>query len=65
MRPLPTLLVTAVLLATAAALPAQGAPTGSAEAQVRTVVERYLHGLRFNDIRDFEAASRRMARSVS
>jgi len=56
MRPLPTLLVTAVLLATAAALPAQAAPTGSAEAQVRTVVERYLHGLRFNDIRDFEAA---------
>jgi hypothetical protein len=26
------------------------------EAQVRAVVERYLHGLKFNNVKDFEAA---------
>jgi hypothetical protein len=53
MRALATLLLAAVL--PASALQAQATPP-PAEAQVRAVVERYLHGLRFNNTKDFEAA---------
>jgi hypothetical protein len=31
-------------------------PTGAEEARVRAVVGRYLHGLKFNDVKDLEAA---------
>ena len=49
------LLLAAVLFGSARALRAQ-ASASPAEAQVRAVVERYLHGLKFNNIQDFEAA---------
>ncbi len=55
MRALATLSVAAAMLACTPALQAQDTPTTS-ENQVRAVVERYLHGLRFNDVKDFEAA---------
>ena len=56
MRVLPGLALWAVLFSTAPHLAAQAAPGGSGESQVRAVVERYLHGLKFNDVHDFEAA---------
>ena len=49
-----TLLVAGIALSYAPALRAQATPSG--EAQVRAVVERYLHGLKFNNTKDFEAA---------
>ena len=55
MRALATLSVAAALLGFAPALQAQATPS-PAEAQVRAVVERYLHGLKFNNTKDFEAA---------
>jgi hypothetical protein len=55
MRALATLSVAAALLASTPTLHAQGTST-AAENQVRAVVERYLHGIKFNDVKDFEAA---------
>ena len=55
MRALATLFLAAVLPGSAPALQAQATPS-PAEAQVRAVVERYLHGLKFNNTKDFEAA---------
>ncbi len=55
MRLLAPLLLATALLAGTRPLRAQAVP-GDAEAQVRAVVQRYLHGLKFNDVRDFEAA---------
>ena len=55
MRALASLSVAAALLGFAPALQAQAAPS-PAETQVRAVVERYLHGLKFNNTKDFEAA---------
>lgn len=49
-----TLLVAGIALSHAPVLRAQATPSG--EAQVRAVVERYLHGLKFNNTKDFEAA---------
>ena len=56
MRALPALLCATAFLATATRLAAQATPAGDSEAQVRAVVERYLHGLKFNNVKDFEAA---------
>ena len=53
MRALATLFLAAVL--PGSALQAQATPS-PAEPQVRAVVERYLHGLKFNNTKDFEAA---------
>jgi hypothetical protein len=50
MRTRPALSLVLLLGLTAAPLLAQGPSGGSAEAQVRTVVEAYLHGLKFNDV---------------
>ena len=55
MRALATLFLAAVLPGSAPVLQAQATPS-PAEAQVRAVVERYLHGLKFNNPKDFEAA---------
>ena len=55
MRALATLSVAAALLASTPTLQAQDTPA-TAEQEVRAVVERYLHGLKFNDVKDFEAA---------
>jgi hypothetical protein len=55
MRALATLLVATGLLSHSPTLQAQAAPS-AAESQVRAVVERYLHGLKFNNVKDFEAA---------
>ena len=55
MRALATFSIAALLLGSAHALEAQAAPS-PAETQVRAVVERYLHGLKFNNTKDFEAA---------
>lgn len=52
MRMLPSLLLTTLVLSPE--LRAQG--TSSAEAPVRAVVERYLHGIKYNNVQDFEAA---------
>jgi hypothetical protein len=43
-------------LLTAAVHSAHGQAPATPDAQVRAVVERYLHGLKFNDTKDFEAA---------
>ncbi len=56
MRALPALLCATAFLATATGLAAQATAAGDSEAQVRAVVERYLHGLKFNNVKDFEAA---------
>ena len=53
MRALATLFLAAVLPGSALQAQATAPP---AEAQVRAVVERYLHGLKFNNTKDFEAA---------
>ncbi len=45
----------ALLLAATPALHAQGGPA-TEEARVRTVVETYLHGLKFNDVASLQAA---------
>ena len=55
MRAIATLFVATALLAPTSTVTAQAAPSSS-EAQVRAVVERYLHGLKFNDTTDFHAA---------
>ena len=54
MRIAQLLLVTALLAGGTQVTRAQAPATP--EAQVRAVVERYLHGLKFNNIKDFEAA---------
>ncbi len=54
MRIAPLLLVTALLAGGTQVTRAQAPATP--EAQVRAVVERYLHGLKFNDTNDLEAA---------
>jgi hypothetical protein len=54
MRIAQLLLVTALLAGGAQVTRAQAPATP--EAQVRAVVERYLHGLKFNDTKDLEAA---------
>jgi deglycase len=45
-----------IALAFGLATPAAAQQPG--EAAVRSVIERYMHGLKFNDIRDFQAAFR-------
>ncbi len=55
MRVFTRLLALVAVLSSAPALHAQAVPTG-ADAQVRAVVERYLHGIKFNNVQDFEAA---------
>jgi Putative lumazine-binding len=52
MRALASLLLTTIVLTPD--LRAQASP--AAEAPVRAVVERYLHGIKFNNVQDFEAA---------
>ena len=47
-------ILAAVVLAGGTEAAAAQAPV-TPEAQVRAVVERYLHGLKFNDTKDFEA----------
>jgi len=54
MRIAQLLLVTALLAGGTQVTRAQAPATP--EAQVRAVVERYLHGLKFNDTKDLEAA---------
>lgn len=54
MRQLARLTVTIAVLAFTPALHAQGSP--GSESEVRAVVERYLHGIKFNNVQDFEAA---------
>ena len=54
MRTLHALLIAVAL--TGAARAAEGQAPANAEAEIRTVVNRYLHGLKFNDVHDFEAA---------
>jgi Putative lumazine-binding len=50
-------LLTATLVAgSATTLRAQGGAPGTDEAQVRALVGRYLHGLKFNDTTSFHAA---------
>lgn len=53
-RHLVGLLAAFALLATDAA--ALGKPASADEAAVRSVIERYLHGLKFNDVASFEEA---------
>lgn len=55
MRIAPLMIVVAALLGGAPRIQAQASAT-PAQAQVRAVVERYLHGLKFNNTKDFEAA---------
>lgn len=55
MRMLAPLFLATTLLTGTRPLLAQAGP-GDAESQVRAVVQRYLHGLKFNDVHDFEAA---------
>jgi hypothetical protein len=54
MRALQILLVAATLSGAARSTEAQ-APA-DAEAEIRVVVNRYLHGIQFNDVNDFQAA---------
>jgi Putative lumazine-binding len=55
MRMLPVLLTMSLAVGSAQTLGAQGGGAGAEEAQVRAVVERYLHGLKFNDTTSFQA----------
>jgi hypothetical protein len=55
MRALASLVVATLFCANAPVVEAQASPA-NVVAQVRAVVERYLHGLKFNNVNDFEAA---------
>ena len=48
--------VALVLLVAPCCLAAQRETNGGDEARVRSIVTAYLHGLKFNDIRDFQSA---------
>jgi len=52
----PLLSVALALIIMAAPLPAQSTTLVPDSTQVRTVVERYLHGLKFNDVESFKVA---------
>jgi Putative lumazine-binding len=56
MRPLPILTAFLVTAGSSPALWAQGAPLPGEQASVRAVVERYLHGLKFNDVKSLQSA---------
>lgn len=54
MRAVQILLVAATM--SGAARTAEAQAPANAEAEIRTVVNRYLHGIQFNDVKDFQAA---------
>lgn len=56
MRSVSLLLIIGLVTGAAPFLEAQAAPAGKDDAPVRAVVERYLHGLKFNDTTSFHSA---------
>ena len=56
MRALPILTTLFLTAGASRALDAQASATPGEQANVRAVVERYLHGLKFNDVKSLETA---------
>jgi len=62
MRALPILATLLITVGPSRELSAQGSAASGEQASVRAVVERYLHGLKFNDVKSLQTAFRPDAR---